>query len=257
MGHFSRLDMSNINISTDRMLAAKRIGMLKLATDVTSEQDVQSMLPVGLELHSNRIPFPDPSINLINLKNLSQNICFSAENLLPGCDVDAVVFSCTSGAIAIGEGRLRSLLHNIFPSAPITNPVMAARAALSHLGALCLSIVTPYVDSVRVVVAKHFIEHGYKVQNLASLGLENDIEIQRISDDTIFETALRSCHSASDVLFISCTGLRTANVIARIEKELGKPVVTSNQAIAWHISKLLGCHENIDGFGSLLNERNI
>lgn len=255
MGSFSTLNISDLSPATERVPSVKRIGMLKLATDFTSEQDVGCMLPPGLGLHSNRIPFPDPSINITNLKNLSQDIRYSAENLLPGCGVDALIFSCTSGAIAIGEGRLRAIINEIFPGVPITNPVMAVRAALSHLGALCISIVTPYIEEVSAVVAKHFIEKGYKVQNLASLGLENDIDIQQIAEETIYQAALRACHSASDVLFISCTGLRTANVIERIEMELGKPVITSNQAIAWHVAKLLGCQKPVGSFGRLLNER--
>ena len=251
MVHFTTLDISDVQRKADHLPLLKRVGMLKLATDFTSEQDVGCMLPPELGLHSNRIPFPDPTINITNLKNLSLNISDSASNLLPGCGLDALIFSCTSGAIAIGEGRLKAIINEVLPNIPVTNPVLAVRSALSHLGALSISIVTPYDETISDVVAQHFIDQGYNVQNVANLGVDDDVEIQQISEETIFLSALRACHSTSDALFISCTGLRTANVIEKIEKELGRPVVTSNQATAWHVAKLLGSQKPLSGFGRL------
>ena len=41
-----------------------------------------------------------------------------------------------------------------------------------------------------------------------------------------------------DAVFLSCTNLRTLDVIDEIEAELGLPVVSSNQALAWHMAQL-------------------
>ena len=37
----------------------------------------------------------------------------------------------------------------------------------------------------------------------------------------------------ADAVFVSCTNLRTVDVIDDLEDELGIPIVTSNQALAW------------------------
>ena len=44
----------------------------------------------------------------------------------------------------------------------------------------------------------------------------------------------------ADLLFISCTALRASLVIDQIEQRIGKPVVSSNQALAWHSLQLAG-----------------
>jgi maleate isomerase len=55
-------------------------------------------------------------------------------------------------------------------------------------------------------------------------------------------------------VFISCTGLRTFPVVARLEERLGKPVVTSNQALAWDCLRLAGVHDRLPGRGRLFAE---
>jgi maleate isomerase len=44
----------------------------------------------------------------------------------------------------------------------------------------------------------------------------------------------------AEALFISCTALRAAEVVAEIERRIGKPVVSSNLATAWMALRLCG-----------------
>ncbi|MDA7961199.1 MAG: Asp/Glu racemase, partial [Gammaproteobacteria bacterium] len=48
-----------------------------------------------------------------------------------------------------------------------------------------------------------------------------------------------ACREDADLLFISCTALRAAQAVEEIEADIGKPVVTSNQAMVWHALQLL------------------
>ncbi|MEP0324600.1 MAG: ectoine utilization protein EutA, partial [Bauldia litoralis] len=57
----------------------------------------------------------------------------------------------------------------------------------------------------------------------------------------------------SEGLFISCTALRAAEVVATIEAACGVPVVTSNQASAWMCVRLAGIDRPIAGYGRLLS----
>jgi maleate isomerase len=41
-------------------------------------------------------------------------------------------------------------------------------------------------------------------------------------------------------------------VIDRLEKALGKPVITSTQATLWHALRLAGIADRLSGFGRLL-----
>ena len=57
----------------------------------------------------------------------------------------------------------------------------------------------------------------------------------------------------ADALFISCTALPVLNIIERLEKELGKPVITSNQSLIWDTLESIGMNKDIQGFGKLFN----
>ena len=75
-----------------------------------------------------------------------------------------------------------------------------------------------------------------------------------ISPADIKEAAVSLCHSDADLVFISCTALRASLVIEEIEKAIGKPVVSSNQALVWHTLKLVEYNKPINGFGTLMAE---
>ncbi|MDG1084956.1 MAG: Asp/Glu racemase, partial [Planktotalea sp.] len=56
---------------------------------------------------------------------------------------------------------------------------------------------------------------------------------------------------ACDGVFISCTSLRAAGIVEQAERQLGKPVTSSNHALAWHLLRLAGIDDGLDGFGQL------
>jgi maleate isomerase len=59
----------------------------------------------------------------------------------------------------------------------------------------------------------------------------------------------------SEAVFVSCTALRAVGMVAELEARLGKPVLTSNQAMFWHALRLSGVDEAIPERGTLLRRR--
>ena len=59
-------------------------------------------------------------------------------------------------------------------------------------------------------------------------------------------------HSSVDAVFVSCTSLRVAERIEALEAKLGKPVTSSNHALAWHSLRLAGYAAPLPGFGRLM-----
>ena len=56
----------------------------------------------------------------------------------------------------------------------------------------------------------------------------------------------------ADAVLISGTGLPTAGIVERLERDLGKPVVTSQAAVLWRALTMLGVNERVSGYGRLL-----
>lgn len=75
------------------------------------------------------------------------------------------------------------------------------------------------------------------------MGLTDDREMARISQDDIVAFAREATARDSDALFISCTAVRAARIIGRIEDATGKPMVSSNVATAWMCLRLCGENE--------------
>jgi maleate isomerase len=237
-------------IQLDEVAPAGRIGLIALATDFNSEQDLRRMYPDGVEVFTNRVLNANP-VTMQNLRNMAGDISRAAGGILPGFSLDAMIYGCTSGTVANGAEKIEQLVQQSCPGVPVTNPVTAALAAFAHFGAHKISILTPYTEEVNLEMASYFEDHGIEVLNIAGLDYESDIEMTGIPPRDIADAAISVCDDSADLLFISCTAIRSSMVIEQIEKRLGKPVVSSNQALVWHSLKLLDSDAVVTGYGSL------
>ena len=233
-----------------------RIGLVALATDLTSESDLRRMAPSGVEIFTNRILNRNP-ITRENLLAMTPDIPRTAGGILPGAAVDVLLYSCTSGTAVIGEDEIARLLREGKGDAtlPCTTPVGAAKAALRAFAAQKISVLTPYTEAVNREIAAMFTEAGVAVINIHGFGIESDVDMAAVTHNSIRQGALDACAADADVLFISCTALRAAEMVGALEAELGKPVITSNQAMLWHALVLLKREFKVRNFGELFARR--
>lgn len=227
-----------------------RIGLIALATDYNSETDLRRMLPTGVDMFTNRVQNANP-VTLENLRAMRDDITRAAAGILPQKGVDAMIFGCTSAAAVIGETEITERVRQAHPDAHCTNPVTAARAAFRALDKSDITILTPYTEEVNGAVEACFREHGLNIVNIVGLGLDNDIDMTELPVSAIEEAALKFCHEDAEALFISCTAIRAASAVDELEKQLHRPVVTSNQALVWHCLRLMNNQTRVRGFGAL------
>ena len=230
---------------------AGRIGVIALATDFNIEQDLRRIYPTGVEIFTSRVRNYNP-LTIENLRAMAPGISAAADSILPGTDLDVMIYGCTSGTVAIGSERITELVHQSCPGVAVTNPLTASLAAFETLGAKRISILTPYTEAVNRDVAAQFEGSGYEVLNIAGFGFEDDTAMSFISPQDICDAAIEACDPQADLMFISCTAMRASLVIKQLEQQLGKPVVSSNQALAWHSLQLMHYSSAVEGFGALL-----
>jgi maleate cis-trans isomerase len=75
-----------------------------------------------------------------------------------------------------------------------------------------------------------------------------------VSPNVMYKLAKTADVPETDCMFISCTGLDVLDIIEPLEEDLGKPVVTSNQASYWLAFKMAKIRQTIQGYGKLLRE---
>jgi maleate isomerase len=120
------------------------------------------------------------------------------------------------------------------------------------MGAKRIALLTPYIDSVNRMFRTFLQDRGIEVPVMGSFNHENDNDVARISHDSLCNAALElGRHSAVDAVFVSCTSIRLAETAKALETELGKPVTSSNHAMAWHALRLAGINEPMPQWGRL------
>jgi maleate isomerase len=228
------------------------IGLVALATDHVCELDLRQIVPQDrLPLYVSRIGFA-PEITVETLGAMRDGITGAAELILAGGRLDVIAYGCTSGTMVIGEDEVFARLRAARPGIACTTPPTAALAALRALGMRRIAVLTPYIEEVNRRVQQYFGARDLDIAAFGAFNKESDAEIAAIAPASIVAAARALDAPDIDGLFLSCTGLRGVAVVEEIEAMLGKPVVTSNQAMAWHAMRLAGYHEPVAGFGRLL-----
>ena len=237
----------------DHLAPAGRVGVISLATDFNIETDLKRMYPDQVGFFTSRVRNYNP-LTLDNLRLMAPGISAAADTILPGTDLDVMIYACTSGTVAIGQDKVVELIHASRPGVKVTTPVSAVDSALQQFGAKRISILTPYTENVNQGVAEVFGQQGYDVLSIAGFGFEDDTAMTFISPEDIARAAVESCDPKAEVMFLSCTALRASVVIEQIEQQLGIPVISSNQALVWHSLKLMNYTKPVPGFGCLLSQ---
>jgi maleate isomerase len=155
--------------------------------------------------------------------------------------------------MVIGDEAVAARIHEARPGLPTTAPLAAAVAGLRALGVGAVALLTPYVDRINRAMRDYMAARGLSVPVMGSFNHENDNEVARIDDASIRAAVLElGRHPAVDGVFVSCTSLRVAEAVEGLEAELGKPVTSSNHALAWHSLRLAGYREPLPGWGRLM-----
>ncbi len=251
--HFQRVTRSHIPYELDGGIAERAaIGVIVLGSDHTIEYEFRSFLDVeGVGFYESRIK-NSPTITPATLAQMEARIPDCAEVILEGVDLDVIAYGCTSASMVIGEERVFERIHERRPEAKCTTPITAAFAAFRALNARNLAVLTPYRQDVNDQVARYIENKGFNVVAFGSFNEEDDNRAAKISTDSIKQAAIElGKPEYVDLVFVSCTSLRIAPVINDIENCIGKPVTSSNHALAWHCLRLAGIDDRNPNFGQL------
>jgi maleate isomerase len=247
------VNRTHLPFTLDKGIAHRaRIGLIVLATDNTLEYEFRRIFTLdGVALYQSRIPSPI-AINPTTLQEMEKEIAASTAVILPGLDLNVVAYACTSGAVVIGEENVFARIHEARPGVACTTPITAAVAGLKAVKAKRIALLTPYIDSVNQMLRRHIEARGLEVPVIGSFNHENDNEVARISLDSLRGAALElGRHPSVDAVFVSCTSLRLVEIAAELERELGKPVTSSNHALGWHCLRLAGIEDSLPQWGRL------
>ncbi|WP_269501638.1 maleate cis-trans isomerase family protein [Burkholderia sp. IMCC1007] len=228
------------------------IGLVVLATDHTIEYEWRKLLAIdGVGFYESRIA-NSADITPETLREMDGLIAPGVAVIRPGERLDVVAFGCTSASMVLGEDRVIARIKESRPNAACTTPITAARVALNSLGAQRVALLTPYMRTINESMRDYLLNRGVNVVRMGSFEHSDDNEVARIDAQSVRNAILAlGRHDDVDAVFVSCTSLRLADQVALIERELGKPVTSSNHAMAWHALRLAGVKDELPQLGRL------
>lgn len=234
---------------------ALRIGLVTPSTNTTLEPEFYRMAPEGMSIHAARV-FQSGAQEQSSYERMAADI-ETASRYLATAEVDVIAFGCTSCTYFVDPAPIRATMARE-TGAPAVLTADAVVDSLRHLGLRRIGLAGPRTEFVTHREVQFLLDNGFEVPAWKCLGMgatdATRRAIGRVAADEVRKLVRSVAEADVDCVFVSCTQLPTAPLIAELEDALGMPVVTSNQATLWACLRACGVTDPIRGFGRLLEE---
>ncbi|MFV2196764.1 Asp/Glu racemase [Nocardiopsis sp. LOL_012] len=209
--------------------------------DFALDRELWRWTPDDVSLHVTRLPYVHVPVTV----DQAAALCVAetvdpAVRALLAPEPLAIGYACASGSFvhgAEGERRLHRTMAEAGAPAAVTTSGALIRA-LEALNLTRIAVVTPYVDSVTDRLLSYLGEHGTEVTSSVGLGLLS--HIWKVTYAEVSEAVHAADRPEAQGIYISCTNVLTYDIIAPLERELGKPVIAANQVTMWALLREAG-----------------
>ena len=227
-----------------------KLGFILMSTDLAAEADFFDIAPADVAIHITRLKTDDYTTNETLSRHI-EHMADAASRIQPDTRPDVISYSCTSGSIVIGEEPIMAEIRKGAPWAIPMTLVTGVVDALRELDVKKIVVGTPYLDEINTNEAEFLYQKGFEVLDIQGLNLNTGIEFGTVTPAYWTRFALEIDRPEAEAIFLSCGGIRALEVAAEIEKLIGKPVITSNQAQMWSCLRRAGVDDRIKGFGEI------
>jgi maleate isomerase len=219
-----------------------RVGLIIPSSNRMVEQEMVHGFPAGVFAHINRLRMTGAQRGPLDA--LLPRVEDATQALVDAkCEV--VAFHCTANSMdegRDGEERILAALSRA-GAARATTTATAIRHALDALAAKRIVLLTPYSQATTDHEAEFLREAGYEVIHAKGFGLAGSDAYCATPPTFWKERAIEAARPDADVYFLSCANISVFGIIEELEARLGRPVITSNQAVIFDALARLGWSE--------------
>jgi maleate isomerase len=230
-----------------------RIGVIQPAPGLMLEYEWARLLPEGVAAPFTRVPLKGGTPrDYLDMADASPDAAATLVNAGAG----VIAYACGVGSMIEGpapENRLMQRLAAAADGRTVLGMGQAAVAAMRHLGARQVAVLTPYSDAINQRVADYLKACDLEVTGICKLPVADAIAAAGLQPAETIASALAALQQLpqADLLWSTCSNVRTEGVIATVEHASGRVMVSSNQALLWRCLSMLGVHAN-DAYGGRL-----
>jgi maleate isomerase len=169
--------------------------------------------------------------------------------------VDFIIHGGAPLIINRGPGYDRVLIDELhaLTGLPVTTGVRAAMDALEHMNVNKVALVTPYPEKSNVATAAFLESNGFNVVFAAQMDVGFK-ELQEVQPEQIYRLVMDVAARVPEAegFYVPCPQWSIYEVLPAIERDTGKPVISSTPANMFAAFKELRVHDEIRGHGLLL-----
>ena len=228
-----------------------KIGLIINSGQVITEPLYNRVAPAGVGIYASRILVEESVLS----NHLSmEREAFRAGRELATADVDCLAYCCTVSGILQGiEGDKNFCLRLAEETGvPTTSTLTAMLEALEMLRLKKIVLISPYEEQTHDLEEKFLQANGFHLVKSRSMKISSRKQRTSTTPGEIFRFCRESWDEEADGLLISCMNFNAMPCLGTLEKDLGKPVLSSHSATLWKVLKMIGIREPITGYGRLL-----
>jgi len=229
-----------------------RIGFIIPSSNRMVEEQAWRHLPADIIPHITRLAMTNR--HKVPLDQLIPRI-EQATQLLADSDCDVTVLQCTGTSMSGGVAMETKVLEAMEKASgrPALSAASSLMAAFATLKAKKLVFISETRQNEHEDKLRFLHEAGYTILADHAVGLSGSAEYCSAPPRLWFDEAMKLRRDDADAYFISCANIRSIDVIEDLEKELGRPVVTSNQAAFWCAMRKIGLADRLPRLGHLFD----
>jgi maleate isomerase len=231
-----------------------RFGVLTHDDSAISESELWTMVPDGVSLHTSRVFFADLA-TFADPPGPER-----ATDLLARLPLQAIIYAWTVGSYLLGttgENELVNRVEKHSNGIPVFMSAPAATAGFRALEAQRIALVHGpfFTDDFDQKGVAYFQERGFEVVHVSHMlppvevPHPNTGSVARPAE--IYEWVRSHVPSSAQAVFIGGNAVRAIGVIAALEEDLRRPVLTANHVSLWYALRMAGAQLMVDGYGQL------
>ena len=234
-----------------------RIGFLVPPGNPTVEPEMMLLAPPGVTVHFTRMVAHgavgshegQEERNRTQIAHLDENVA-----LLAMVKPDVIVLAHTASSYTLGKEREAELVARLEKSSGtrFITAFGSVLEALAQLGVQRVALGTPYGDEATRKSKAHLEAHGLTVAAFGNL--DRVVNIYDETPERAYELARRIDVPEAQAVFLSGLGMPTLPILEALERDLGKPALSSASAMMWQALRIAGVRDPIKGYGRLLSQ---
>lgn len=237
-------------------MTQRRVGMIVPSLNTIAEDDFRLFCPADVAYHVHRIRLRKEA-GRVTLESLARAYLEAGEQAeyIKDMEPDVIAFNCTGASVGYGPGCDEALAARMTAQLgiPSTNTMVAIKEALRSMGAGSILHVCPFSDTFSRIERESLQESGLEVARTVSLDFTDAKVAAKMAPQQIANFVRQRIDDGIGAVLLSCANVRAFEAVQELEAELGRPVVTSNQAMLWAVLKLAGWRGRVEGAGKLFN----